>query len=353
MAPPPLSRERVLSADPRASGAQQTVIADVSAALRAAIAPAVTRRAAELGATLRAEDGVAVAVAALTREAATGDASAASAAAAELLAPADAAAAAASAPHLTRVTLPGGMSVLAVSPEETRFLHAEIFVHDVYLRRGFGAALPRAACVLDVGANIGLFSLRLASLFASRDDNAATVWALEPLPACFEALRANTRAARCVRCVRAGVVASAAPEQLADFTFYIRMAGNSTLRPQEKAALQAGSVPAHFWAGASVVSCPVTTISRFMAAHLEEQQRVSLLKLDVEGSELDALRGITAADWRRIDAVVAEVHDTEGRPAAAAQLLRCAGFARVELDWDVMAAAGAPPGCVMLYAQRA
>jgi FkbM family methyltransferase len=351
VAPPPLSRSRILDADPRAPGGGVAEVATaIASALRAATSsPELSARAAQLGATLRAEDGVAVAVAALVREAAAGDAAKASKAAAELLA----AAPAADAPTpLVRMQLPGGVDVLAVSPEETHFLHAEVFVTDVYLRHGFGDALPRGALVLDVGANIGLFCMRLASLFASRGDDAATVWALEPLPACFAALTANTRALRCVRAERVGVVAQAGEDATAPFTFYPRMAGNSTLRPAEKAALQGDLVPARFWQGAVRVDCPVTTLSAFMHARLAPEQRIALLKLDVEGAELDALRGVRAADWPRIDAVVAEVHDTDGRAAAAAALLSAAGFAHVFLDRGVLAAAGAPSSSVMLYARR-
>jgi FkbM family methyltransferase len=352
VAPPPLSRTRILDADPRAPGGSVSDVASALAStLRAATSsPALSARATQLGATLRAEDGVAVAVAALAREAAAGDASQAAKAAAELLA---AAPAPNVPPPLVHMQLPGGVDVLAVSPEETHFLHAEVFVSDVYLRHGFGDALPRGALVLDVGANIGLFCLRLAALFASRDDGDATVWALEPLPACFAALAANTRALRCVRAERVGVVARATqPDETAAFTFYPRMAGNSTLRPAEKAALQGGLVPARFWEGAVRIDCPVTTLSAFMRARLAPEQRIALLKIDVEGAELDALRGVCAADWPRIDAVVAEVHDTDGRAAAAAALLSAAGFAHVFLDRDALVAAGAPASSVMLYARR-
>jgi hypothetical protein len=97
------------------------------------------------------------------------------------------------------------------------------------------------------------------------------------------------------------------------------------------------------------VRCPVTTVSAFMAEQLPPGSRVALLKLDVEGAELDALRGVGAADWPRIDAVVAEVHEVHGRPHAVASLLRDAGFTRVLTE---PAADGAPASCVMVYARR-
>ena len=354
IAPQPLSRARLLDADPR-SGEGAIAITELVAALREATSPAMRACAATLAATLRAEDGVAAAVATLASHAARGDAAAAASAAAELLAAPDLSDdigegdAEASSP-LVQVTLPDGLTIMAVSPEETEFLHREVFVHDVYLRpHAFGAALPRGALVLDVGANIGLFALRLAALFEARGDEAARIHALEPLPSCFAALQANTTSLRCVQTHRVGVVATCAPGARATFTYFPHMAGNSTLFPAEKEALQRGAVAEHFWAGARRVRCPVTTISAFMDEQLPADGRVALLKLDVEGAELHALRGVAATDWPRIDAVVAEVHDVDGRPAAVASRLRDAGFTRVVTETAVQ---GAPASCVMVYARR-
>jgi FkbM family methyltransferase len=355
VAPPPLSRARLVDADPRSVEATSAAT-ELAAALTAATSPVMRTRAAELAATLRAEDGIASAVATLARHAARGDAAAAASAAAELLLPplpcnevADDDLDAPDVTPLVRVSLPGGQEVAAVSPEETEFLHREVFDHDVYLRHGFGAALPRGAVVLDVGANVGLFALRLAALFASHDDERAMVHALEPLPACFAALQANTRALRCVRAHRVGVVAAAAPGEHAAFTFFPRMAGNSTLHPEEKAALQRGAVDERFWAGARRVRCPVTTLSAYMAEHLAPAQQIALLKIDVEGAELDALRGVASSDWCRINAVVAEVHDVDRRADAVESLLRAAGFTRIITDEAVE---GAPASCVTVYARR-
>ena len=355
VAPSPLSRARLLDADPR-SGEGATAVAELAAALRAATSPAMCTSAGMLAATLRAEDGLATALATLASYAARGDAATAACAAAELVAPPggpdnqdDVDDAEASSSALVHVTLPDGLTIAAVSLEETQFLHREVFVQDVYLRpHGFGAALPRGAVVLDIGANVGLFSLRLAALFAARGDETACIHALEPLPACFAALQANTAALRCVRAHRLGVVAACAPGARATFTYFPHMAGNSTMHPEEKLALQRGAVAERFWAGALRLRCPVTTLSAFMAEQLPSGGRVALLKLDVEGAELHALRGVDAADWHRIDAVVAEVHDVDGRPLAVASLLRDAGFVRVVIE---PAVEGAPASCVMVYAR--
>ena len=86
------------------------------------------------------------------------------------------------------------------------------------------------------------------------------------------------------------------------------------------------------------------------------RQAVTLLKLDCEGSELAVLAGIDREDpalWGRIQQVVAEVHDVDGRPAAVAALLRARGFESVVEDAHAVGRTGGPAGNVMVYARRA
>jgi FkbM family methyltransferase len=69
--------------------------------------------------------------------------------------------------------------------------------------------------------------------------------------------------------------------------------------------------------------CPVTTVSAEVARHGID--RIDLLKIDAEGSELDVLAGIDPADWPRIGQVVLEAHGAELRHGAEA-VLREHGF---------------------------
>ena len=48
--------------------------------------------------------------------------------------------------------------------------------------------------------------------------------------------------------------------------------------------------------------CALCTLSEVMAQQCLE--RVDLLKIDVEGAELDVLRGVQPADWPRIQQVL-------------------------------------------------
>jgi hypothetical protein len=54
-----------------------------------------------------------------------------------------------------------------------------------------------------------------------------------------------------------------------------------------------------------------------------------LLKVDVEGDELNVLLGIDAAHWPMIRQVVVEVHDVDGRLHDVCRLLRGVGYTSV------------------------
>ena len=83
----------------------------------------------------------------------------------------------------------------------------------------------------------------------------------------------------------------------------------------------------HLRRGASRVAVPLTTLSALLAketaaGRLAPDADVALLKIDVERGELAVMRGVAAADWRRVRSVAAEVHDAGGALAAVQRLLR-------------------------------
>jgi len=70
---------------------------------------------------------------------------------------------------------------------------------------------------------------------------------------------------------------------------------------------------------------------------IQEQgiERIDLLKVDVQKSELDVLSGIEAADWPKIKQIVIEVHDLGGRLNKITSLLKQRGF-NVKIEQDAM-----------------
>src|ERR1700678_980868 len=80
-------------------------------------------------------------------------------------------------------TLPDGRSIHCVNAYEVDFGWHEIVSDDLTQH---GLNLPADGAYVDVGANIGLFCLRLRDPFP-----APPLLALEPMPAAFQALQRN------------------------------------------------------------------------------------------------------------------------------------------------------------------
>jgi amino acid adenylation domain-containing protein/FkbM family methyltransferase len=250
--------------------------------------------------------------------------------------------------------LPDGTVVAHRGHGETEFLWEEIFADRSYLRHGI--ELRDGDCVFDVGANIGLFSL-----FAGREA-AVRIHAFEPIPPVFETLRINAglhgldiRLHDCGLSGRPGT---------AEFTYYPhatlisgRFADASEEREvvrsflagqQEKAGLSDGEIEElldeRLQAERHV--CRLRTLSDVLAE--EGIERVDLLKIDVEKSELEVLAGLREEDWPKIRQVVVEVHDLDGRVRRALDLLRRHGF-EVAVEQDRMLTR---TGLYNLYARR-
>ena len=65
----------------------------------------------------------------------------------------------------------------------------------------------------------------------------------------------------------------------------------------------------------------------------ERLVRIDLLKIDVEGAELDVLRGIDTADWPHLRQIVLEVEDLDGTLRRVRDALMSRGF-QIEVDQD-------------------
>ncbi|WBB71834.1 amino acid adenylation domain-containing protein [Micromonospora sp. WMMD1128] len=254
---------------------------------------------------------------------------------------------------LTRVT--------GINPHETRYLYDEIFTQRVYLRDGI--VLRPGATVLDVGANIGMFSL-----FVHQVCPDATIHAFEPVPAVVEALRRNVAEFGVPATVHAHGLSREAGE--VSFTYYpgySMMSGHAAyadpdaeigvikryLANERDAADDAGAdadardvlldradeLLAERFAGREL-TVPVRSLS----AVLDElaPTRVDLLKIDVQRAEADVLAGLDDRHWPLIAQVAMEVHDapgtaTAGRLAELVALLEARGFTVVTRQDDLLA----------------
>jgi FkbM family methyltransferase len=248
-----------------------------------------------------------------------------------------------------------GMVMFGHSRGEAEFLYGEVFERQEYLRGG--VTLPEDAVVFDVGAHAGYFSV-----FVARECPQATVFAFEPIPDLYEVLRLNTT----VHDVRARLFGHGLAERSGSdtFTYYPDMSimsGRFARDDEDRAVVAAylrNEQDADGIAAADVrdllatrmrrhaVTCTLRTLSEVIDE--QDVDRIDLLKIDAEKSELGILRGVRASHWPRIRQVVAEVHDVDGRVGEVVTLLRDNGF---EVTTDVSAAL-AGTGLVNVIARR-
>ena len=160
--------------------------------------------------------------------------------------------------------LPGGERV-TVAPEHR---------HMTWNREeydAFRAGTPRGGVILDVGANVGAYAL----LFGQWVGDGGRVYAFEPDPLALQGLR--THIALNGLAGRVTAVDSA----IADRSGLVRLA---VFNAQGLSRLCADALPA----GCDCVDATATSIDDFCE---ERNIRPDVIKLDVEGGELDALRG--------------------------------------------------------------
>jgi len=229
--------------------------------------------------------------------------------------------------------LPNGMLVKFQNKSETDFLYREIFEGEGYLRHGI--TLEANACVFDIGANIGMFSLFVAQLAP-----AATVYAFEPIPAVFDDLRinmelyvGNPRAFNCGLAGGSGTVTftwyrhdSVLSGRYADLkeesstvkSFLKSQSESKDLSDEDLDRLLAERL------SGERVECQLRTLSSVIAE--EKIEQIDLLKIDVEKSELDVLEGIEDHDWEKIRQIVLEVHDSDGRLGVVKRMLKAHGY---------------------------
>lgn len=245
--------------------------------------------------------------------------------------------------------LPNRIPVAHLNRHETEYLYEEIFVDNVYFRHGI--TLPDDACVFDVGANIGLFSLLVRQRCPG-----ASIHAFEPAPVTFEALRTNLelycRDAVAANCGIGG------ESRDAKFTFYPRSSVFSGFHgelEQDREAVrrivanvieQQGQVAseeltqrlADEFMEDRMASETADVRIRGLSEIIEERgvKRIDLLKLDAEKCELEILRGIKDEHWPFIHQLVVEVHDRDGAVLSEiCQLLEQRGY-RVDIDEEAL-----------------
>ncbi|MEM1179675.1 MAG: FkbM family methyltransferase [Acidobacteriota bacterium] len=274
--------------------------------------------------------------------------------------------------------------MLPRSKSEVLYIYREIFEQGVYGRRGI--EIKDGDCIVDVGANIGLFAL-----FALQGRTNLHLTCLEPLPPIFAALSANlntdTTAGHRVDLVNEGI---SLRDEEAELVFYPASPGNSTAVPdkkEEEGQLIASSLTmGDFWRRSKWLFVGMLLLFPFrrwiVRTKIQNQfgdslrfpcrlrplgdlidergiERIDLLKVDVEGSELSVLDSIRDDQWPMIRQLVMEVspHLVSQIPSLR-ERLEGYGFAEISvledagsLDVDPGSRDGRSLPCT-LYARR-
>jgi amino acid adenylation domain-containing protein/FkbM family methyltransferase len=216
--------------------------------------------------------------------------------------------------------LPDGSPVAHLNKNETDSIYNEIFVRQAYLRHGI--TVEDGDCVVDVGANIGLFTV-----FASRLARNLRIIAFEPNPAPFACLSANAEAwGTAVQCLPYGL---AGESKSAEALFFEALSGSSG--PDDDAATEREAARNHasnqqlesrnerfaeeigessdVSLDTETKSAQPRTLSGVIAA--EGIKRIDLLRINVDESELDVLQGLSPDDWSKVRQLVVRVDHRE------------------------------------------
>lgn len=239
---------------------------------------------------------------------------------------------------IERYSLAPEVQIGSLNKYESKYLHTEIFVDRAYCR--YGIDFSDATCVLDIGANIGLFSL-----FCESESPGVKVLSFEPSPPVYNLLSKNiSMYAPGAKALNMGVSGTNGE---AEFTYYSNSSVFSTFYADEQEdhdAIEAvvknvleeelgKDADTDYYAEAltegrtssETFVCQLRTVSHIIRE--ENLEHIDILKVDAEKSELEVIRGIEDEHWPIIRQVVLEVHDSgQGEIEEATDLLKKHGF---------------------------
>jgi len=234
-----------------------------------------------------------------------------------------------------RFRLPNGMEVAQFDARQAMELYREVFDDTAYERHG--VRFDDGGVIFDVGANTGFFTL-----FACQQCTPSRVFAFEPLPPNHEILAIN--AALYGDEVKTFNCGLASEPGTAEFTFFPNITGLSSRftdveeERQAVAAIARGFESQGAFEGlgqdelqaaldehlrTESFECELRTLSQVIRD--EGVERIDLLKIDVERSEVEVLEGIEDGDWPKIRQIVLEVH-SDDLLAATRGILEERGF---------------------------
>lgn len=228
--------------------------------------------------------------------------------------------------------LPNGRSVFSLNRNETEHLYKEIFEDQAYILSD-ATALPERPMIFDVGANIGLFAL-----FASERWPGSRIVCFEPVPEVFDVLERNLVQIPDVVARNVAVGATTEIREMVYYPRYTMLSGFGAEAAADRATVEryvrnvTGQIPDD-----EVRQEILEGLDEMLAGRFEQRTvpvrvetmtdvvadlavpRIDLLKVDVEGAEIEVLRGMDNTVWNLVGSAVVEVaHNSDELDVAEA-----------------------------------
>ena len=241
-------------------------------------------------------------------------------------------------PHLSEKTteLEKGIQLFEQNRSETLFAYDEIFKDLAYIQHGI--SLKPGAVVVDVGGNIGIFSM-----FISLHYPGSEIYAFEPLPPTFEIMEANCKVYSIHSKIKAYNAGLSDKRQEVVFQHYPqntmlsgRYGDLESDRDYVRKVLEKQVEVGEDNSNANIdwlvdkamemeeYNCQLMTLSEIIEENNIEQ--IDLLKIDAERSEIDVMNGIKEEHWSKIQQLVIEVHEDGESLSLVKNMLTEKGF---------------------------
>jgi len=216
----------------------------------------------------------------------------------------------------------------------------------------FDINIQNGDTIIDVGANIGVFGVRLSKQFQD-----IHIHCFEPIPEIYNILKQNAKYSlnKNFQTYRIGL--SNTNKKLT-FTYYPNSPALSTSKPEiwendEAHFFSAvegsiSNIPKKIWWARLIPKFLTPIIAKYLKLNnkqvttqvialsefIEHQQIkiIHLLKIDCEGEEINVLRGIKKEHWAIIKSIVMEVNDINKNIEQATRILSNHGFTNITIE---------------------
>jgi len=251
------------------------------------------------------------------------------------------------------ITLPDGRQVASLNKYETLYLYREIFADLSYSKHN--VALLDGDTVIDIGANIGFFSM-----FASNEANDLKIIAVEPSPTVLPILQDNIAN----YAPSAVIEAAGASDKIgtAEFTAYRNSSVFSSFDADSASdedaitAIVRNQIEETGISDQAVIdeavselmegrlefdtfTCPLISVSDIIDKH--DLDQINLLKIDAEKSEEQIIAGIRDEHWDIIEQIIIEVHLQDNMdPTGIYNILESKGFTIAFEEENLLEASG-------------